>query len=351
MIENIDGADVTPEIHTGLEGGSHGVAAISTGKRGGTGWWRIVAARVVRSIAMLLAVTVVIFILVDPSPGDAASTIAGSDASAAKVSEIRARLNLDEPLPIRYLKWLSHAVSGDLGRSLETPQSVARAVKAAAPATVSLVVCSTLLALVLSVAAGTLCAFRPNGIVDRIVVTLSSIGVAVPTFFIALVLVNNFAVERKWFPSIGYVPLSEGVAQWAKHMVLPALALSGVTTAELTRQLRGSLHESLREEYVLAAQARGIGRLRLVLRHGLKNAAVPLVTVFGLRLVTLLGGTVIVERVFAIRGLGSLMLDATSSSDVPIVLGIVVFFTILVIVVNLLVDVSYAYLNPRLRRS
>jgi peptide/nickel transport system permease protein len=287
----------------------------------------------------------------DLAPGDVATAIAGNEANPELLAEIRRDLHLDDSVFVRYGRWLEDLATGDLGTSLVTKQKVGTVITNALPATLSLVVVAVFFSITISLCAGVACTWRPNGLVDRVIVSISSLGIAMPTFFTGLLLVANFSIKRRWFPAVGYVPPGDGVGDWLRHLVLPGLALSGVTIAELTRQLRGSLQDALGEDYTLAAVARGVGRFRLICKHALKNAAIPVVTVMGIRLAAMLGGAVIVERVFAIRGLGTLIIEAVQSKDLPVLLGIVVLYTIIVVVVNLLVDLSYTYLNPRLARD
>lgn len=311
---------------------------------------RNVWSRLAWAVPTLLFVSLLVFILLDLAPGDPARTIAGPDASEELLDEIRAGLDLDRPLLVRYADWVGDAVQGDLGRSLVGNQPVTSTVMDALPVSMSLVFLAVVFSLVLAAIIGAAPTLWRNPIVDRVCTTISAASVALPSMVVALLLARTFAVDRDWFPAVGYVGLHDPVA-WFHHLVLPALSLAGVTTGELARQLRGSLHDVMSSDYVLAAKARGLSHGRIVAKHAVKNAAIPVVTVLGVRTGQLLAGTVIVEQIFLIDGLGRLTIDAVISRDVPIVLGVVVVATAIVLLLNLLVDLAYPYFNPKLARS
>jgi peptide/nickel transport system permease protein len=194
-----------------------------------------------------------------------------------------------------------------------------------------------------------LAALRPGGIVDRLIVAGTSVAVAIPGFFLGLVLVSWFAVGLGWFPAVGYVPITESPAEWLHHIILPAVALSTVSVAEVTRQLRGSLTDVLQSEYIIAARARGVRTRKLVLKHALKNAALPVITILGVRVSQLIGGTVVIETVFNIQGLGRTLVNAALGADIDVVLGVTVVAALVVLVTNLIIDLVQPLLNPRLR--
>ena len=196
---------------------------------------------------------------------------------------------------------------------------------------------------------GSAAAVRPNGLVDKIVTFGAALGITIPSFWLALILINQFAIQRRWFPAVGYVPITEDPVLWLKHLFLPALALSFSTMGELARYVRGAMSDSLSRDYVLAARAKGLRTPVVILKHALKNAMIPVITVIGVRFASILGGSVIIEQIFAIRGMGSLVINAVLTQDIPVVLGVAVLATAVVLVVNLFVDLSYGYFNPRLR--
>jgi peptide/nickel transport system permease protein len=308
-----------------------------------------VGSRLLWSLLTIALSALGIFVLLDLAPGDAASRIAGESATPEMIATIRKTLGLDHPLYQRAGDWLGSAVQGDLGRSLITNEPVTSLVSRALPPTLSLLLVSAIMALVLAVGASLLSAIRPGGALDTIVVTATTVALAIPSFWLAIVLANYFAVQQGWLPAVGYASLSNGFRPWLEHLLLPAFALAFVSFAEIARQLRGGLHDALKQDYILSARMRGFGSARILTKHALKNAALPAVTVFGVRLAQLLGGTVVIERVFGINGLGTLLSTSVASRDIPVVLGVVVVFAVIVTVINFFVDLSYAYFDPRQR--
>jgi peptide/nickel transport system permease protein len=309
-----------------------------------------VGRRVMWALITLVVVSFSVFLLVDLTPGDAATHLAGEFATESQIAEIREQLHLDDPVVVRYGRWLAAAAQGDLGESLSKPQSVTEVVARALPPTLSLVAVTIVFIVVASLLAGILSATRRGGLVDRVVLAICSLGMGIPPFFIAIVLVQQFAIGRNWLPAVDYSPISDGWWNWFSHLILPGLALAGVGFAELTRQLRSSLIDTLDSDYVLAATARAIPPFRIVCRHALKNAAIPVITVLGVRIAHLLGTTVIIERVFAINGLGTVLIEAVFNRDLPLVLGIVIVYSVAVLIINLAIDITYPYFNPKLRR-
>lgn len=309
----------------------------------------IVLQRLAVGIPTLLAVSLFIFVLMDLAPTDVAVTIAGEDATLEQIEEVRERLGLNEPVLSRWFTWTTDAVTGDLGTSLVTRQPVTERLFAAVPPTLSLALLALTIAVVVAIVMGSLAAVRPNGWIDKIVTFGAALGITIPSFWLALILINQFAIQRRWLPAVGYVPITEDPVLWLKHLILPALALSFSTMGELARYVRGAMSDSLARDYVLAARAKGLRTPAVILKHALKNAMIPVITVIGVRFATVLGGSVIIEQIFAIRGMGSLVINAVLTQDIPVVLGVAVLATAVVLVVNLLVDLSYGYFNPRLR--
>jgi peptide/nickel transport system permease protein len=307
--------------------------------------------RLVWIVPIILIVTFFVFALLDLAPGDAARTVAGTDADAATVAAVRHKLNLDEPLIPRYAEWISGAAHGDLGTSLVTNQSVGKMVFDAVPATVSLTLVALVLACVFAIIFGAGPVIWRWPWLDRVSTAVCSLSIALPSFWIALLLTAWFAVDRQWLPALGYVPLTENPWEWLRHLILPATALGLATAGELARQLRGALDDVFEQDYALALRAKGLPHRRIVLKHGLKNAAVPVITVLGVRIAQLLAGTVIIEQIFLIDGLGRLTVTAVLGRDIPVVLGVVLVATVIVLIGNLIVDASYGYFNPRLRQS
>lgn len=310
-------------------------------------WARKVVFRALGAIPLLLAVAFIMFALMSLAPGDAAARIAGEGASLETIERIRETLGLDQPLLVRFGDWVSAALTGDLGTSLYSGQEVTPGLLSRVPVTVSLLAVSLSFALLVGFTVGILAALKPGSVIDRAATGVAAALAAAPPFWIGLLLVLFLAVQRPWFPALGYAGLDQGVWTWLRHLALPSLALAAIPAAEVARQLRASLRDVTETDYWLAARAKGIRRRLLFGKHGLKNAALPVVTVFGFRAAQAVGATVVVERVFSIDGLGSLMVRSVLQRDIPVVLGATLFATLLVIVVNLLVDLSYGYFSPR----
>ena len=302
------------------------------------------------AIVTLLLVSVLVFALTEAAPGDAANIIAGRGATAEELAEVRARFGLDDPAPQRYGRWLAGAVQGDLGTSLYSSRSVWSTIANSVGPTFSLVVVSMVIAVLVALPLAVIAAVRPNSLPDRAITTWTAITAAVPEFVIGLLLVSVFAVRLSILPSIRYVPASVSVVEWLRHLLLPCLALAAAPAAELARQGRAALREALEQDYIRAARAKGLRATSVVGKHALKNSAVPIVTVMGIWFGRLFGGAVIIELIFAIPGFGSVALDSVVRRDIPLIQGVMLFSAVVVIVVNLLVDISYAYFNPRERR-
>lgn len=306
--------------------------------------------RLLLAIPMLLVVSFLVFVLVDLAPGDAATSLAGDNPTPERIEEVRQNLGLDDPLLVRYGRWLGDAVTGDLGTSLATKEPVVDKIVDTAGVTFSIVLVSVVISTAVAVVLAVTAAARAGGWVDRAITTVSAVAVAAPPFWIGMVLLAAFTFHWEWFPAVGYTSFGESPGEWLKHLVLPALAAGALPGAELSMQLKSSLTEELSRDYVLTARARGIGGQAVLLKHAMKNALIPVVTVFGFRLGQLLGGTVTVESLFFLNGIGNLAFKSTLTRDVPMLLGLVVVLTLAVILLNLVVDASYGYFNPRTRR-
>lgn len=305
--------------------------------------------RVLTSIPILLAVSFVVFAMVALIPGDPAAVLAGENATPEQIAEVRSSLGLDQPLLVRYWDWLWSALHGDFGQSLRTGQSVGQILASHVTITLSLVAVTLVLATAIGMAAGIVAAARAGGLVDRAITGLSAVAVALPPFWVSLLLVLFFAVNVRLFPAVGYVPFAESPSEWLSHLFLPALALAALPAAELALQLKDTLTAELRRDYVLTARAKGLSKPKILFKHTLKNAAIPVTTVLGYRTAQLIGGTVTVEVVFVIPGLGSTAVSSVQARDVTVLLGLVVLTTLAVVVINLIVDISYGYLNPKVR--
>jgi peptide/nickel transport system permease protein len=305
--------------------------------------------RLLAVVPRLVGVLLVVVLLTELMPGDPATIMAGDGATPEAVAAIRAQLHLDRPVWERFADYLGSALTGDLGTSPGTATPVAERVGAALPVTLSLMVVTMVIAVVLGVGFGTAAALRRGRFLDRAVTTSTSVLLAVPAFVIGLLLVIWFAVDRPWFPAGGFSPLGAGPGAWFSHLVLPSLALAMVGAAELARQTRGAVVDALGRDFVRAARARGIRERYVIGKHAAKSSATPVVTVTGLQVAGILGGTVVVERIFGMHGLGSLAVDAVLRRDVLLLQGIVLVVAVGVLAVNLLVDLSYGYFDPRAR--
>lgn len=305
--------------------------------------------RLPHSLGLLLMVCALTYLMILLVPGDPAVTAAGENATAEQVAQTRERLGLDDPLVVQFVRWLGDAVTGDLGRSLQGGASVSGLLVDRFPVTLGLALVSIVISLVIAVPAAIIAATRKGSAVDRLITLLASAGIAVPTFWLGLMLIIAFSLYLRVLPSTGYVPFSESPTEWLKHIVMPAFTLAAAPAAEIARQLRASLIDILDQDYVRTATAKGLSQRSVVMKHALKNAGVPAMTMVGLQLTFLLGGSVIVEQIFGIPGLGALSITAVLQRDIPVIQGAVLVAAVAVLVVNLMVDSSYRIFNPKVR--
>ncbi|MFI0793897.1 ABC transporter permease [Micromonospora rubida] len=310
---------------------------------------RYAGRRLLVAIPLLFVVPLLVFLLIDLVPGDPAVVLAGEQPTPDRIEAIREQLNLNGSVLERYVDWVVAAVQSDLGRSFVTNEAVTDLLVRRMGATMSLVLFAMVMAVLLGVSLAILAALRPGGLVDRVVNSIASIAIAIPAFWFGLVLASVFAVTLQLLPTFGFEPLSAGFWPWLSHLILPGIALGLLPAAEVTLQLRSALGQVLKSDYILNAQAKGLSRSSILFKHSLKNASVPVVTVLGFRVAEVLAGSVTIEVIYNMPGLGSLAVDSVLSRDVPVLLGFVLFSTAVVVVVNLLVDISYGYFNPKVR--
>ena len=310
---------------------------------------QLVIRRLLALIPMVFLVSLMVFALVLLIPGDPAITISGENATEAQIEATRERLGLNDPVLVQYGRWAGNAIQGDLGTSLFSSRSVTGAIAERFPVTLTLTAAALVVALIIAIPAGILAAMNRGSWIDRAATLGASAGVAMPNFWIGLVLIIMFALWNPWLPALGYVPITEDPADSIKHLILPALTLGTSAAAETTRQLRSALSDVLHQDYIRTAKAKGLRGRAVIVRHALKNAAVPVITVVGLQVSLLLGGSVIVEQVFGIPGLGQLAIRAVLERDIPMIQGVVVVTTVVVLLMNLLVDLAYGWLNPKVR--
>lgn len=307
----------------------------------------------VSSLVLLFVITAATFVLASMAPGDAAKAILSSQSGSytmQQYQQMRHALGIDQPLPVQYWHWLDGVLHGSLGADLFSGQPVTQQLNARLGPSLSVIVGTVIVSGVAGVSLGIVSALR-GGALGRLVDVVSLAGLAFPSFWLALVLVELLAVKVQLFPATGYVPLSADPGPWLRSIALPVLTLSAGGVAFVAKQTRDSLSEVLSRDFIVMLRARGLSRRSVVLRHALRNAAIPVVTVLGLLLVGLLGGTVLIENVFSIPGLGQEAVTAAGSHDLPVIEGVAFYFAVVVVIANLLVDVSYRLLNPRVRES
>jgi peptide/nickel transport system permease protein len=310
---------------------------------------QLVGRRLLTTIPLLFAVSLVVFGLVHALPGDPAVLFLGEEADAETLARFRARLGFDRPLVVQYAEWLGRAVRGDLGRSLRTNQPVTEAILQRLPVTLELLVGALAVSLAIAVPMGIVSAVKRNSGVDLASTLFALVGFAMPGFWLGIMLIYVFALVLRWLPPSGFVPLPASVPQNLASLILPELTLGTALAALVTRQLRSGMLEVLRQDYVRTAQAKGLSRGQVVGKHALKNALISVVTVVGLQIGGLLGNTIITETLFALPGVGRLMIDSIFSRDFFVVQGVILFLAVGYVLANLLVDVLYSYLDPRIR--
>ena len=314
---------------------------------------RFLAQRLAAIVPVLLVVAVIVFLILRLTPGDPAAVIAGNNATNDDIDRIREQLGLSKPLLAQFWIWFSGVLQGDLGYSFYLNKPVTELIAQRIEPTLSLAAGTLLLSVLLAVPLGTLAAWRMGGWLDRILSGFSVAGFSIPVFVVGYVLIYVFAIELQWLPVQGYRrlfgPTSQGVGPWAYQLVLPWVTLSTIYIALIARITRASVSEALTEDYIRTARAKGLRESAVLMRHALANAAVPIATVIGIGVALLIGGVVVTETVYAIPGLGSLTVDAVLNRDFPVIQGVVLFFSVLYVLVNLLVDLSYLVLDPRIR--
>lgn len=306
--------------------------------------------RLLSGVVLVFVITVVAFSLLYAGGGDIARRILGQNATQDIVDRKAAELGLDRPLWEQYVDWFQHAITGDFGRSWFTGQLVMNGVSSRLAVTLSIVIGATLIAAIVSVFLGVLAAVR-GGAIDRVIQVGSVLGFAIPGFLIALGLVIVFAINLKWFKATGYIPITTSFSGWLASVTLPIIALAIGVIATVAQQVRGSVIDALERDYVRTLRSRGLGMRRVVAKHVLRNAGGPALAVLAVQFVGLLSGAVIVEQIFALPGLGQMAVQATSSADIPIVMGLVTVMAIIVVIVNLAIDLAQAALNPKVRLS
>ncbi len=305
--------------------------------------------RLFSTLIVMAMVGVFVFLLLHLSPGDPAAIIAGDNATSEQIDGIRRKLGLDDPLPVQFLRWISQIAQGDLGISIFSNEPVLKLVGQRLEPTVSLALATLLVAVVIAVTFGVIAAWKAGTIIDRLLMVVSVVGFSVPVFVVGYLLIYVFAIWLRWLPVQGYTPIAEGIIPWARNLTLPAIALGLDYVALIARITRATMLEVLEEDYIRTAVAKGVSTRVMLLKHALRNAGVPIVTIIGIGVALLISGVVITETVFNIPGIGRLVVDAIAKRDYPIIQGVILIFSGVYVIINLLVDLTYMLLDPRIR--
>ena len=311
--------------------------------------FRFLLRRLLSTIPVLLVVAVLVFLMLRMTPGDPAAVLAGDAASTEQIAEIRKTLGLDRSIAEQFAIWFGHMLAGDLGQSYYYKMPVTQLIGQRLEPTVSLALTTISIAVAVAVPLGVIAAWRFGGLLDRALMGFSVLGFSVPVFVLAYLLIWLFSLKLGWMPVQGYKRLSEGLGPWLYQLVLPALTLSVIYIALIARVTRASVLDTLGEDYIRTARAKGLPEAKVLMRHALANAAVPIVTVIGIGIALLIGGVVVTESVYAIPGLGRLTVDAVLARDFPTIQGVILLFSFVYVMINLLVDLSYVFLDPRIR--
>jgi peptide/nickel transport system permease protein len=311
--------------------------------------YKFLARRLLATIPVLVIVAVLVFLMLRLTPGDPAAILAGDAANTDQIARIREGLGLDRPLIVQFAIWAKSILSGDLGESFYFKMKVTSLIGQRLEATVSLATLTIIVAVLTAVPLGVLAAWRFGGWFDRMLMGFSVMGFSIPVFVLAYILIWIVSLKLGWLPVQGYKPISDGFWPYLKHLILPSITLSVIYIALIARVTRASVLEALGEDYIRTARAKGLPESRVLIRHALANAAVPIVTVIGIGIALLIGGVVVTESVYAIPGLGRLTVDAVLARDFPTIQGVILFFSVVYVMVNLLVDLSYVFFDPRIR--
>lgn len=305
--------------------------------------------RLFATIPVIAVAAFFVFLLLYLTPGDPAAVIAGDIATVDDIERIRHKLGLDQPMLPRFWSWAWAVLHGDLGISIFTNLPVTQLIGQRVEPTLSLALCTLFLAVLLAVPMGVISAWKAGSAIDRLVMLFSVAGFSIPVFVLAYLLIYLFAIELDWLPVQGYTPLREGLWPWLRHLILPSIALGTIYIALIARITRATMLDVLAQDYVRTAHAKGLAPTAVLMRHALKNAAVPIVTIIGIGVALLISGVVVTESVFAIPGIGRLTVDAIIRRDYPIIQGVILIFSAVYVLVNLIVDLSYRFFDPRIQ--
>lgn len=305
--------------------------------------------RLLATIPVMAVVAIIVFSLLYLTPGDPAAVLAGEQATSEDIERLRVALGLDQPFLVRFGQWISGVMQGDLGTSIFSRRPVMELIIQRMEPTIALTLASLIIAVTIAVPLGIIAAWRSGGIVDRMAMSFAVLGFSVPVFVLSYLLIALFSVRFPLFPVQGYVPIAYGFGPFIHHLILPAVSLGIINAALIARITRTTMLEVLNQDYIRAARAKGLSVKRVLIRHALKNAAVPIVTVIGISFALLISGVVVTETVFNIPGLGRLTVDAILRRDYPVIQGVILVFSATYVVVNLLVDLSYGLFDPRIK--
>ena len=311
--------------------------------------YAFLARRLLATIPVLLIVAVLVFLMLRLTPGDPAAILAGDAANVEQIARIRTGLGLDRPIVVQFGLWIGNLLTGDLGESFYYKTQVATLIGQRLEPTLSLAALTILMAVLVAVPLGVLAAWRFGSWFDRALMSFSVLGFSIPVFVLAYILIWIVSLKLGWLPVQGYQRIADGTGPWLRHLILPSFTLSIIYIALIARVTRASVLETLGEDYIRTARAKGLPETTVLVRHALANAAVPIVTVIGIGIALLIGGVVVTESVYAIPGLGRLTVDAVLARDFPTIQGVILLFSFFYVAVNLLVDVSYVFFDPRIR--
>ncbi|MCW5730406.1 MAG: ABC transporter permease [Alphaproteobacteria bacterium] len=308
-----------------------------------------VARRLLATIPVLAIVAIFVFLMLRLTPGDPAAVIAGDYANSQQIAEIRAKLGLDEPLVTQFFIWAGRGLQGDFGESFFFKRTVAELILQRVEPTLALAVCTIILAVLIAVPLGVIAAHRHGGWIDRIVMGFSVLGFSVPVFVVGYLLIYVFAIQLSWVPVQGYRSPADGLGDFFQRIILPSCTLAVIYIALIARITRASVIEVLGEDYIRTARAKGLTERTVLMRHALRNAAVPIVTVIGIGIALLIGGVVVTESVYNIPGLGRLTVDAVLARDYPVIQAVILMFSFVYVLINLAIDLAYSFFDPRIR--
>lgn len=300
-------------------------------------------------IPVIFFISVMVFTIMHLIPGDPAYVMLGEEASPEAVEALRKELGLDRSVPVQYMEWIKAALKGDLGRSIRNNEKILDAILDRLPVTAYLAVSAVVFSILIALPAGIIAGVRPKSLMDVAATVLAMGGIAMPSFWLGILLIFFFAFKLEWLPIMGYVSPLENFWDSIRHIILPAITLGASMAATNTRFIRSSMLEVMNKEYITTARSKGLREIEIIRGHALKNALIPVVTMLGLQMAMLLGGALIVETIFAIPGLGRLIVNAIFTRDFPMVQGIVLFMAVFVLTANFIVDILYSFLDPRIR--